>query len=34
MKENGEKLSVVMFTGGRGTQSISSALLKYPHTSP
>ena len=26
-----EKLSVVMFTGGRGTQTISGALLKYPY---
>lgn len=30
MKET-DKLSVVMFTGGRGTQTISSALLKYPY---
>ncbi|OGR90444.1 MAG: hypothetical protein A2992_01885 [Elusimicrobia bacterium RIFCSPLOWO2_01_FULL_59_12] len=27
----GEKLSIVMFTGGRGTQTISATLLKYPY---
>jgi 2-phospho-L-lactate transferase/gluconeogenesis factor (CofD/UPF0052 family) len=26
-----EKLSIVMFTGGRGTHSITEALLKYPY---
>lgn len=30
MNDN-EKLSIVMFTGGRGTQSISGTLLKYPY---
>jgi 2-phospho-L-lactate transferase/gluconeogenesis factor (CofD/UPF0052 family) len=28
-----DKISIAMFTGGRGTQSITQALLKYPYVS-